>query len=608
MSNGAQIATDLHASSLSLNISPESPQNLQQLLDSIQRHWPGDEQFGMLSRTADLIAELFGRPKGEIDISELPSHLRSLKLFLEERHYKRNSVKSYCNYLRILVRKAKDLGWKLQPTEAELAWNKTVAAIPRTYLNRWISGIVRYAIRKYKKPSEFSDQDLNDWGIEALQQGFKYRTVKQDTYAFRRFIRLHKLEAVFPCVSTTRRTEYASLYRNLPKGFRQELERLIHWKTDTSNTDTPPALLHREVSALSLRHVICRLHGFVEKVLVKTVDSLDTLFTKDHVYAWIDWCRDARKNSSRTLKQSLHLIHAAVSAYPPLVEEVVTEKSKQGIEVERRELNTNKYRWIKDRVRTLRKDREDLLEIAKSKKWVDYNELRKIPDKILAKARSRCEEGSYAMAIAYRDALLISFLTILAWRQRNIRECRILTNGRDSNLYKGEIAGYLAMAKPAWVKEALRSEPHVKVWLVHFEPNETKNGRTVHHVLPKKLGAMLGLFLDKYRPLLVKGRDPGTLFLNHNGRALSTGAVRSLVVDLTVEHVGKPVNPHLFRDILAVKWLEDRPQDYLTLSKILWHKTVEITLNTYGAKFDESHGAKQAEEWQERLEEIDAAA
>jgi hypothetical protein len=28
----------------------------------------------------------------------------------------------------------------------------------------------------------------------------------------------------------------------------------------------------------------------------------------------------------------------------------------------------------------------------------------------------------------------------------------------------------------------------------------------------------------------------------------------------------------------------------------------------YGAKFDESHGAKKAEEWQERLEEIDAAA
>jgi hypothetical protein len=53
----------------------------------------------------------------------------------------------------------------------------------------------------------------------------------------------------------------------------------------------------------------------------------------------------------------------------------------------------------------------------------------------------------------------------------------------------------------------------------------------------------------------------------------------------------------LFRHIFATKFLEERPEDYLALSKILWHRDVETTISLYGAAFDESYGARAAEQW-----------
>ena len=117
----------------------------------------------------------------------------------------------------------------------------------------------------------------------------------------------------------------------------------------------------------------------------------------------------------------------------------------------------------------------------------------------------------------------------------------------------------------------------------------------VHGLLPKRLAAMLQDHLNKYRPLLVTGNDPGTLFVNRYCRPFSSRGILSRVENLTAHYVGRPINPHLFRDIFAVKYLDERPEDYLTLSKILWHRSVATTIQKYGRNFDESHGARRSD-------------
>jgi hypothetical protein len=63
-----------------------------------------------------------------------------------------------------------------------------------------------------------------------------------------------------------------------------------------------------------------------------------------------------------------------------------------------------------------------------------------------------------------------------------------------------------------------------------------------------------------------------------------------------LRYARKRVTPHLFRDIFAYWWLKKHPEDYLTVSKKLWHRNVEVTLQVYGCKFNESQADCRVEE------------
>jgi len=568
-------------------ITPETPNSLQHLLDLIQAKWPEEEQMPMLRRTADLIAELLQRPKQEIAIAELLKLSNPLKRFLEGRRFKRNSVRSYRNYLRILVQKAEALGWAPEISKAEVSWKEFLADIPTTRDNRPIRWVARFAIEINRDPGEFSDKDLDDWGIQAIERGLKYRTVRNSKWIFRRQIQKRNLKDQFPRLSLPKERNYGTPLSELPSALRGEIQALISWKTAEFILDRPIRLKHREVSALCLLGVIRRLYGF--GLLRTTIDSgalttsiatMAGLFSRKHVGSWVEWCLNTRRLRPRTVRTCLALIYGAARAYPALSGE--------------------DFSWLPKLLAQLPDEPEDLTRDAKAKKWVDYDRLCQTPEKILVAARRRFGEGSYGLALAYHDALLMSFLTTLAWRQRNVRECRISTAAPGPNLSKGEIGCHPTLAKSPWVEEALRTNPREQFWQVYFRPRETKNGRSIRHLLPKQLVPLLEEYLTKYRPLILNGDDPGTHFLSRCGTSLSQPGIKDLVSDLTVEHTGVRVNPHLFRDILAVKFLEENSEDYLTLSKILWHRTVEVTLSCYGRNFDESHGARRVEQWLQR--------
>jgi integrase len=73
--------------------------------------------------------------------------------------------------------------------------------------------------------------------------------------------------------------------------------------------------------------------------------------------------------------------------------------------------------------------------------------------------------------------------------------------------------------------------------------------------------------------------------------------VTMLIGNLTVRYAGRRVTPHHFRDAFALAWLDDHPEDYITLSKALWHATVDITIEKYGRNYDESYGLRKAGDW-----------
>jgi hypothetical protein len=128
----------------------------------------------------------------------------------------------------------------------------------------------------------------------------------------------------------------------------------------------------------------------------------------------------------------------------------------------------------------------------------------------------------------------------------------------------------------------------------------TRTGHATHVLLPRRLVAPLEEYLGQHRPLFVKGRDPGNLFLNQNGSAFDASSFTRLVGALTRHHIGKRVTPGGFRHSFALKWSEERPMDILTLSKILRLRSVWTPFETVGPPPNEALCIKRVEEWIER--------
>ena len=194
----------------------------------------------------------------------------------------------------------------------------------------------------------------------------------------------------------------------------------------------------------------------------------------------------------------------------------------------------------------------------------------------------------------------MKWLLILPWRQRNIRECRV--SGPEPNLFKNTIPAFSELTKPDWVLLEEQRNRSAQFWQFRFGPHETKTGIAIHSLLPKQLVPLLEEYLSGHRPHLLRGNHCDTLFVNHRGGPIDETTMTQTVRQLTLRYAGRIVSPHRFRDIVAYAWLQDHPDDYLRLSKLLWHRNINTTIRIYGARFNESSGVCAMESWLEERE------
>lgn len=254
------------------------------------------------------------------------------------------------------------------------------------------------------------------------------------------------------------------------------------------------------------------------------------------------------------------------------------------------------FSWIWELMAQLPLEDYSQIKERKELRRVPYDDLARIADQIRREATLRADLTPKRRAAMGRDSLLVRWFTVLPWRQRNVREAKIRPFSEGGNLWKEEVPPHIA--KSPEVEQALKANPGERFWQFYFRPLETKTGCTVRALLRLHLIEPLERYLEQHRGILLGGRpDPGTLFLGDWGSPLILNDVCRLVGDITQRYTGRRVNPHLCRDILATQWLEEHPESYLRLSKILWHSDPKTTIAIYGAGFDESHGARSVKEW-----------
>ncbi len=560
---------------------------VQELLANLQ----GSVSESLLSAfrtTVNHVSGCLGVSTERLAISDLIDAVPPLRSYLEQRRYKRTSVSSYCKFVQMMLSRAKQLGWTPAEPEVPEPWKEIFEAARKA----GVKNIVRYAIRHKISTSNFGDVDLDAWGAEMLARRRKLTTICDTKIAFKRMVRNCGFQAKLPSLSRLNiKEKYCVRLTSFPPRLRSQVEDLLAFKQAKFAQGRPHKSRIRAVTAEGLKTCIQELFGFATKIEPTLSDQgagqtagepeisdLIDLITSKRVAAWVRWRLETRGILNKTAAGDVAMLRNAIRYFPPFKEL----------------FNSHKFDWLSELMKEIPPDPKTGVDDRKRPKLLAYGDVADIPRKIL-ETREKVPEGEYRRrAILTRDALLISWLVTLPWRQRNIRECLL-----GHNLFKRGLGPMSGIAIPKRVKERLVAGSSETYWQFDFREDETKNGERARGIVPCQLISLLEEYLEHYRPRLLNGSDPSTLFVSAQGKRLDSAAVQILVGDLTYRYGGKRVTPHLFRDIFAYQWLSERPTDYLTLSKHLWHRDVSTTLNRYGSQFDMSQAACEVEAWLE---------
>ncbi|MGE5110562.1 MAG: tyrosine-type recombinase/integrase [Acidobacteriaceae bacterium] len=532
-----------------------------------------DKPIAMFKSTANRLADFFDKSVEQIPIEVLSSSQESFREHLRMRRFKPNTIRSYVNYGRIMLQIAVKMGWSPTESPLEKEWSSVLLHIPKRI---GAPKLARFAVEHGISPSMMSDTVLEQYAESVVRGGRSFNHINASLSRFRRSVTTSELASRFPLFlpRPEPKPQYSIRTRAMPSTLQEEVHALLRWKQAPYAPGRPRRSKLRGISAEHLRYTIECLYGFVTTVRNQSLagQNLTQLATEENVNAFVEWSLNERMVKHTPFMTRLAMLCAAMKRCPSY--------------------KAYNFDWFTTLLRDIPLDPDSVVVERKARKYLPYDEVAEIPERILCDKIQSGKRGPVEVALLYRDALLLKWLATLPWRQRNLRECRI-----GENIYKGGILPYVYVAQPNWVSDELARNPAAEFWQFAFRDIQTKTNHAVRGFLPRELADLLELYLVHRKVLSSEGQYKGYLFLARSGKQLTAKQVTNIVSSTTLRHAGRRVTPHIFRDIFAYQWLDEHPEDYLTLSKILWHRNINTTIRIYGRNFDESNGAKRVDEW-----------
>jgi integrase len=574
LQNGAENALEVRDSSESGAAEYPAPGTLADLLAIWATNPP--REAAMLRTTCARLADYLATPVNEVTIDTVERTRKGLRRFLVERKYSKNSVRTYVNHVRLLVRYASEAGWEPGADFSE-EWRRVITLASE----KRCGDVAQHFAAIQKGPAAVTEEDVDLWVHQATKEGLSYHLASKRRYWFWQvLIDCGYVQTLPLCL--IRKQRYGVPLQNLPPKVKMEVSTLLKWKTATTVFDRPKGAQHRQVTAAQLEKNLCQLYGYAFNVCGQAeISSLAELMRGDIVRGFIEWSMNERRTKGRTLLRGLKLIAAALRQHP--------------------NYSTLDLKWLKQVLDNIPVETKSALKMRKATKVLPFDTVQAIPAKIRAERAAVGKAGRRKLAALVRNELIMLWLTILPWRQRNLRECKI--GGPTPNLFKGPLPVFSDIDVPEWAAREQATNPAAEFWQVRFAESETKTGIAVHLMLPRQLIDPLQEYLKDFRKYLVRKSDPVTLLLNEDGEPMTSNEVNYVVATMTLRHGGRRCTPHLLRDVFAFAWLKENRRDYLTLSKIFWHSSPQEVISTYGWLFNESSGVCSTETW---LEERDA--
>jgi len=510
-----------------------------------------------------LVASLLNKAPADVAIQDIEDIKPTLRRSLDARKLTENSVRTYMYEITLLLKLAKSFGWSssLQvPSAWESVWPQCK--------ERNCVGLATSLMKLRSEPQFVTEEDLNSWIFQYVIGGRSLTTARDRAEKFRAILARER--------AVTDGTPSASKAAELtiPNSFRSEVERLMRWKTGSYSSGRAHRGAISEETAKKIGHTFCALNRFAQAELnLPAPQSIAEVVNNSLIDRYLDWKINEQGLLGQTLLTRMQGIKGALR-HPDY----------------RHLLGS----WFDDLLEGISIESEDQLAEKRAAKQVPYETTATIYTKIHAERFSSTRHGAKALATTIRNELAMKWLIILPWRCSNLVGCRI--GGDRPNLFKGPLSSSSLISVNDWARGALDADPKAEFWQCRFSPSETKAKHGVHFLLPRPLIPLLEEYL-RHRSALLRGQAPETLFVNSLGRKMGVESFEDLVGELTIRHIRKLVNPHTFRHIVAYGWLKEHPGDYLTVSKLLFHRKLETTIRIYASRFNESDGACGMERW-----------
>jgi integrase/transcriptional regulator with XRE-family HTH domain len=166
---------------------------------------------------------------------------------------------------------------------------------------------------------------------------------------------------------------------------------------------------------------------------------------------------------------------------------------------------------------------------------------------------------SPSAATAKRDAMLLTVLLSVPLRHRNLALLRYREDGTGT----------------------LRREPD-GLWWIRIPPHETKNRKAINAPLPSCAVPRLDEYVALYRPRLLGGNDSEFAFVAARQSGGPWWGVNSRLFYLTKTYLPGCVgfHTHSWRHLVATRWLDKHPEDYLTVAHLLGDE-LQTVIRTY---------------------------
>lgn len=224
----------------------------------------------------------------------------------------------------------------------------------------------------------------------------------------------------------------------------------------------------------------------------------------------------------------------------------------------------------------------------------DWRWLARLAARLKARARPSCDKRRRVVPAEELADLGLSLMNS-AFGLEGLSPARRAVRLRDGLMISLLIARPIRLRSFTGLEIGRHIVPIDGGYRIVLAPEDTKNGRPYEAPAPEWLGPYMDIYLEQMRPVLLGERCSDRLWISITGTEMSDSCINHRLCKVTKRELGRPINPHLFRDCAMTSRAIDDPDNVRAMPPVLGHSKMRTSEMYYNqAKAIEASRLHQA--------------